>query len=77
MYFHHWREFKQIKGRKLSQDFKNRLVQLHRDNVQQAFNLWKKGRNHKIIMMQMDYNEDIQAGNFEIEEESREIERAI
>ena len=28
-------------------------------------------------MMQMDYNEDIQAGNFEIEEESREVERAI
>ena len=43
---------------KLNNDFKVKLVKLFRGKLQQAFNLWKKGRSHKAIVMQMEVMEE-------------------
>lgn len=42
----------------MNKDFKVKLIKLFRGKLEQAFNLWKKGRSHKAIVMQMEVMEE-------------------
>ena len=77
MYFNHWRMVTRNDGIALNHDFKVKLVKLFRGKLAQAFDLWKKGRSHKAIVMQMEVMEEFQANNIEMETEDRKIAQKI
>jgi hypothetical protein len=52
MYFHHWRMQASHNTVVINTSLKLRIVKLHRDRVQQAFNLWREGRSWAVIMEQ-------------------------
>ena len=58
MYFDHWKRQAQNDSVQLNQSFKVKLIRLYRGKLEKAFALWKKGRNHKAITMQMEVMEE-------------------
>ena len=77
MYFDHWKRQACHDNIQLNQKFKVKLARLCRSKLQSAFNLWRKGRAHKAIIMQMEVMEEFQAAKVEMETHSREIEQKI
>ena len=51
MYFDHWKRQASNDTIGLNQSFKVKLIRLYRGKLEKAFNLWKKGRSHKAIVM--------------------------
>ena len=76
-YFHHWRKQASHNTVVINTSLRLRIVKLHRDSLQKAFNLWREGRSWAVIMEQQQGIIEMQAGNFQLQEESRSIERAI
>ena len=54
-----------------------KLIRLYRGKLEKAFALWKKGRSHKAITMQMEVMEEFQSNNIEMETENRKIAQKI
>lgn len=76
-YFHHWRQQACHNTIVINTSLRLRIVKLHRDSLQRAFNLWREGRSWAVIDEQQQGILELQAGNSSLQEQSLSIQRAI
>jgi hypothetical protein len=76
-YFHHWRAQSSHNTVIININIRRLIAKMHKQRQQQAFNMWRAGRSLKVIEEQQFEFQEMQAGNFQLEEESRALQRVI